>query len=136
MTNSDGVFKVMTFNIEHDGGDNNADGTPPEKWLAAHDMLVSRRPDILFRQEMTYSAQNNRERLNHAIRLLGGDAGDVRGWVSPVGQGRNPTGLFVRTSTFPILQEYDHPRVWRTPPTNVLAHLAEVPERPITAAVW
>lgn len=132
---SEEPINSMTFNLEHDGGDDNPDGTPPKRWYDAMDFLREWEWDLLCRQEMTYSAQNDYSRLRDAIDLLGGED-RVQGWVSPAGQGNNPTGLFIRKSTFTFMDRYKHPGVWRTQPTNIMAHLAEVPERPIVMLSW
>ncbi len=135
-SNDEDEIKVLTCNLEHDGGPDVRPGTPPRKWFDAHEMLASKKPDILFRQEMTYSEQNDYSRLKSAMRLLSGEARDVHGWVTPSGKGKNPTGLFLNVSKFTFLERHEHTAIWRTLPTNVSAHLAEVPERPIVLVSW
>lgn len=136
MITSDTV-RFITANVEVDCGPDAPDGTPPAAWTEFHEeVLAPRRPDGVFRQEMTYSGLFGKRRMNRAARILGGPRGDMRGWVAPNGQGNNPTGLFLRTSTFPVAEERDLLKVWRTPPTSVIAHLADVPEVPLFMASW
>lgn len=127
---SERVVRVIVLNLEHDGGPD-SNGQPPQRWHDAHDLLQDRRPDILLRQEMTYSHAEGGRRLHAAERAL-----DMRGFLGIPGAGRNPTGLFVRPSTFDVHQQFDHQRIWRTPPTNVIVRLPEVPDRNIVLASW
>lgn len=136
MTDSE-LVRLITVNLEVDCGPDAPDGTPPAAWTEFHEqVLAPRNYDGVFRQEMTHSAQFNKRRLNRAAQILGGPRGDMRGWVAPTGQGNNPTGLFLRTSTFPVAQEPQLLKVWRTPPTAVITRLAEVPEVPLVMASW
>ncbi|MBZ3916806.1 endonuclease/exonuclease/phosphatase family protein [Streptomyces acidiscabies] len=125
------VIKVVTFNLEHDGG-RAKNGRLPKRWHDAHDFLTGLRPDILLRQELTYSRDDGHRRLHAAETALG-----MRGFLGTPGLGRNPTGLFVNTATFEIVRQYDHPAgIWRTPPTNVIVRLPEVPDRDIVLLSW
>ncbi|MGP4114014.1 endonuclease/exonuclease/phosphatase family protein [Streptomyces sp. 4N509B] len=126
------VVRLMTINLEVDGGPDVA-GRVPERWRVAHEeILAPRRPDAIFRQEATYSDQNGNRRLHAAEQALGG----MRGWLSPNGSGRNPTALFIRPSAFTAVQQYQHLRVWRTPPTNITAWLEGAPGRDIVMVSW
>lgn len=129
MTSTDlPTVRLIGFNLEHDGGrpePGNPDFT--ERWALAHrELLAPREPDAVFRQEMTFSADEGEERLHRAENIL-----DMQGYLSPTGQGRNPTGLFLRQRTFASAKRYQQLKVWRTPPTNVVARLPEAPEVPI-----
>ncbi|MDW6057863.1 endonuclease/exonuclease/phosphatase family protein [Streptomyces sp. FXJ1.4098] len=117
------VIRLITFNLEVDGGEDE-NGNPPERWRAAHELLASRRPDALFRQEATFSHLQDNRRLRAAGRILG-----MQGFLSPNGSGSNPTALFVRPETFQAPRQYQHLRHWRTPPTRVDARLDGAPER-------
>ncbi|WP_217561570.1 endonuclease/exonuclease/phosphatase family protein [Streptomyces sp. GbtcB6] len=124
------VVRVITFNLEHDGGPDKG-GQPPQRWQDAHELLRDRRPDILLRQEMTYSRAEGGRRLHAAERALG-----MRGFLGAPGSGRNGTGLFVRPTTFEVHQQFDDNRIWRTPPTNTIVRLPEAPDRNIVLASW
>ncbi|MFE6484937.1 endonuclease/exonuclease/phosphatase family protein [Streptomyces sp. NPDC057757] len=116
------VITVITLNLERDGGaDEN--GRPPARWRAAHELLKAHRPDVLLRQEMTYSRAHGQRRLHEAERLL-----DMRGFNGAPGSGNNPTGLFVRPTVFDVREQVEHAPLWRTPPTHIVASLREVPE--------
>ncbi|MFF3556234.1 endonuclease/exonuclease/phosphatase family protein [Streptomyces tsukubensis] len=129
-------IRVMTFNLEHDGGPNNSDGTPPRQWTEAHKEIARHQPDILARQEMTASQSRPGDprhevaaadrRFAAAQRALG-----MKGFRAPKGLGRNPTGAFVREQTFTAAQ-VPHRLVWRTPPTTLTLALPELPHIPIT----
>ncbi|GAB2773527.1 endonuclease/exonuclease/phosphatase family protein [Streptomyces daliensis] len=122
--------RLMTFNLETDGGEEEG-GKPPQRWRDAHELLARRAPDVLFRQEATFSHLNGNRRLHQAEQALG-----MRGFLSPTGQGRNPTALFVRPSTFAVQQQYPQLQVWRTPPTNVVVRLRDVPDVDVVAVSW
>ncbi|MFF8283307.1 endonuclease/exonuclease/phosphatase family protein [Streptomyces albus] len=70
-------------------------------------------------------------RFAAAQKLLG-----MRGFRSPVGQGNNPTGLFVRESTFEVVDRQSQPMVWRTPPTIVTLRLLGECPVPILSSSW
>lgn len=124
------VVRVMAFNLEVDGGPDE-DGRPPQRWRDAHEhILAPRRPDILLRQENTYSHLNGDRRLHAAERALG-----MRGFLSPNLGGHHPTALFVRPATFDIHEHHPHLTTWRTPPTQVTVRLPEV-ERDIMLVSW
>ncbi|NUQ95054.1 MAG: endonuclease/exonuclease/phosphatase family protein [Streptomyces sp.] len=124
------VITVITANIEHDGGPD-IHGGPPQKWYDAHALLKEHRPDILLRQEMTYSRAEGHRRLHQAERALG-----MRGFLGAQSSGRNPTGLFIRPDVFDVHQQFEQERLWRTPPTNIVASLREAPDVPIVMVSW
>lgn len=126
------VIKVVTFNLEHDGGAPTEDGRFPRRWHDAHDCLREIGPDILLRQEMTYSRDEGHRRLHAAETALG-----LRGFLGGEGVGRNPAALFVNTTLFDIHQHHDHILgPWRTRPVNVVVRLPEVPDRRIILLSW
>lgn len=130
-TYAEPVIRLMTLNLETDGGEDEH-GQPPQRWRAAHEAIIApRRPDVLFRQELTFSHLNGNRRLHAAERILG-----MRGFLSPTNAGRHPTALFLRSETFHIHEQYEHLTVWRTPPTNIVARLRDVPERNIVMVSW
>ncbi|GAQ54837.1 endonuclease/exonuclease/phosphatase family protein [Streptomyces acidiscabies] len=131
-TYSEPVIKVVTFNLEHDGGPDE-DGRFPKRWHDAHHFLSELEPDLLFRQEMTYSRdkKTGNRRLHAAETYLG-----MRGFIGAEGVGNNPTALFSRPGTFNILRQFDHPGIWRTPPAQAVVCLRELPERPIVVVSW
>ena len=146
-TYGEAVVRLGFFNFEHDGGPEKKPGVLPARWTTAHiDLLVPRRFDWLGRAEMTYSqsrpagpdatgeeliaAEQAKEAANRRFRAAQ-DLLDMKGFRSPMGQGRNPTGTFIRESTFEFVARHPQLSVWRTPPTNVVLRLREVPERDI-----
>ncbi|MFD8609648.1 endonuclease/exonuclease/phosphatase family protein [Streptomyces sp. NPDC059631] len=125
------VVRLLTMNLEHDGGPD-VDGRPPRAWHQAQELISSRRPDLLLRQEMTYSRDSRHRRLHAAERVLG-----MRGFLGTAGLGRNPTGLFVHESTFEVQQHVIHQiHPWRTPPTHTVLRLRDAPEVDIIAVSW
>ncbi|MFG2783824.1 endonuclease/exonuclease/phosphatase family protein [Streptomyces prunicolor] len=130
------VITVISLNLQKDGGPDTPEGDFPRRWYDAHNRIMApRRPDIVLRQEATFSHLDNQRRLHAAEDILG-----MRGILTPNGAGRNPTALFLRPETFPTYEViYDRPgqrQMWRTPPTVVTTRLAEVPEVDITVASW
>ncbi|WNI17662.1 endonuclease/exonuclease/phosphatase family protein [Actinacidiphila sp. ITFR-21] len=146
------VVRLGFLNLEHDGGPDEEPGVLPAKWVKAHEeILVPREFDWLGRGEMTFSQTKpvdpdatEEEKVVAADAQRAADsrfraAQDVlgmRGFRSPTGQGRNPTGLFLRESTFTFQARHQQLKIWRTPPTNVVMTLAEVPEVPIVTVAW
>ncbi|MEV7465368.1 endonuclease/exonuclease/phosphatase family protein [Streptomyces kronopolitis] len=123
--------RIIIWNLEHDGGPD-INGQPPRRWHEAHELINSRRPDLLLRQEMTHSRDNHHRRLHAAERALG-----MRGFLGTAGLGRNPTGLFVREATFEVHQHVTHQvHPWRTPPTHTVLRLRDAPEVDIIAVSW
>ncbi|MCX4681467.1 endonuclease/exonuclease/phosphatase family protein [Streptomyces sp. NBC_01433] len=126
------VVRIITLNLEKDGGEDHENGEHPHRWRAAHEeLLAPRRPDVILRQEATYSHLHDQRRLRAAEGILG-----MRGFLSPNGSGRNPTALFLRPETFPQAQRLEQLRYWRTPPTIVVTQLAEVPEVDVVVTSW
>ncbi|MEW2492416.1 endonuclease/exonuclease/phosphatase family protein [Streptomyces nodosus] len=125
------VIRVLTWNLERDGGPDTA-GQAPQRWHEAHELIGSRRPDLLLRQEMTHSRDNHHQRLHGAERALG-----MRGFLGTAGLGRHPTGLFVREQAFQVRQHVIHQvHSWRTPPTHVVLRLRDAPGVDIIAISW
>lgn len=122
------TLTFINLNLELDGGPDEQ-GKLPERWRQAHELLASRRPDVVHRQEMTHSRADGKARLHAAEWALG-----MRGFLGPAGRGHHPTGIFVRESVFTVTREYE--RVWRTPPTNIIATLNGVPDVPIIMVSW
>lgn len=131
---------VMLMNLKNDGGPDPKRGVLPERWLQAYeDVLAPLEPDVVAVTEFTHSQSRRiapwaadrraaNRRFKAAQQVL-----HMRGFRARMGQGRNPTGMFVREGSF-ILgqspQRHLH-RVYRTPPTHVVARLPEVPHVPI-----
>ncbi|MEU9050117.1 endonuclease/exonuclease/phosphatase family protein [Streptomyces sp. NPDC048384] len=61
---------------------------------------------------------------------------EMRGIRAPMGQGRNPTALFFRESTFEFVASHPQVGVNRTPPTNVVLRLRNGPRRQIATEAW
>lgn len=126
------VVTVVSLNLERDGGENAPDGGLPQQWVDAHELLASRHPDVVLRQEATYSHLEDERRLKAAGHLLG-----MKGYLSSNNVGRNPTALFIRPATFPTSERVKYRAVfWRTPPTIVSARLVEAPEAELLLMSW
>jgi hypothetical protein len=148
------VIRLGFSNLEHDGGPEERPGVLPGRWTRAHhEILAPRQLDWLGRAELTYSqtgplptdgtqadleaAEEARvaadRRFGSTQQLLG-----MRGFRAPMGQGRNPTGMFVRESTFEVVSRHDQLKVWRTPPTNVVLRLRgeDAPPTLIVTVSW
>ncbi|MGW8700181.1 endonuclease/exonuclease/phosphatase family protein [Streptomyces eurythermus] len=125
-------MRLVLWNLKKDGGPDKADGSFPDDWAAAMRFLARLEPDILPRQEVTYSDLRDNARLQAGEELLG-----MKGYLTPNGAGRNPTALFLKPETFPVSERgpYDG-RFWRTPPTIVSARFADVPEVPLLLMSW
>jgi len=134
--NREPIVRVISLNLQKDGGQDTADGAIPQRWLDAHEgILAPRRPDIVLRQEATYSHLDNKRRLRAAGDILG-----MKGILTPNGSGRNPTAMFLRPETFPsteTLYDSDAQRAWwRTPPTVVKTQFADVPDVDWVLVSW
>ncbi|MFF1712238.1 endonuclease/exonuclease/phosphatase family protein [Streptomyces sp. NPDC058268] len=139
---SDDVVRLVLMNLEHDGGPEEEPGVLPERWRQAYEgILAPLRPDWLGMTELTYSQTRPEatdeekaaaDRRWHAAQEVLG----MRGFRANMGQGRNPNGLFVREGTFTLGPQHHHPKVFRTPPANVVLRLPEVPEVPIVTAAF
>ncbi|MFB8777981.1 endonuclease/exonuclease/phosphatase family protein [Streptomyces broussonetiae] len=126
------VVTVISLNLERDGGPDDPCGQVPQRWLDAHQLLKDRNPDVVLRQEATYSHLEDNRRLKAAEDLLG-----MKGYLSPNGDGNNPTALFIKPDTFPVNERVTYAaRFWRTPPTIVSARLTEVPETELLLMSW
>ncbi|WP_063761918.1 endonuclease/exonuclease/phosphatase family protein [Streptomyces sp. NRRL S-475] len=126
------VVRIITFNLERDGGEDQENGEHPRRWRMAHEeLLAPRRPDVILRQEATYSHLDKQRRLRAAESVLG-----MKGFLSPNGSGRNPTALFLRPDTFPSARRLEQLRYWRTPPTIVVTQFADVPDVDLVIASW
>ncbi|MFJ8752169.1 endonuclease/exonuclease/phosphatase family protein [Streptomyces sp. NPDC102441] len=144
MTATDETVRIVLMNLEHDGGPEEEPGVLPKRWRDAYEeVLEPLRPDWLGMTELTYSqtrpdatveqkaAADRRWRA--AQETLG-----MRGFRARMGQGRNPTGVLVRESVFSLGPDpqHHHTKVYRTPPTNVVLGLPEVPGVPIITAAF
>jgi hypothetical protein len=133
---SEPIVRVISLNLQKDGGKDPEDGAFPQRWLDAHEGILSpRRPDIVLRQEATYSPLDDERRLRAAGGILG-----MKGILTPNGSGRNPTAMFLRPETFPstdtLYDSVEQRGWWRTPPTVVKTQLAEVPDVDWVVASW
>ncbi|WP_416976961.1 endonuclease/exonuclease/phosphatase family protein [Streptomyces sp. T028] len=137
-----GVVRLVLMNLEHDGGPEETQGVLPARWRQAYeDVLAPLEPDWLGMTELTYS--QTRPTATAAEKAAADrrwqaaqDTLGMRGFRAEMGQGRNPTGLFVREPAFTIGPQHHHPKVFRTPPANVVLRLPEVPEVPIITAAF
>jgi hypothetical protein len=130
------IVRVISLNLQKDGGKDMEGGAFPQRWLDAHEgILAPLRPDIILRQEATYSHLADERRLRAAGDILG-----MKGILTPNGTGRNPTAMFLRLETFPSTETlYDSVAQrgwWRTPPTVVKTQLAEVPDVDWVLVSW
>ncbi|MCI3273437.1 hypothetical protein [Streptomyces cylindrosporus] len=127
------MVTIVCLNLERDGGEDNPDGTLPQRWLDAHHhILKPLEADLVLRQEAKYSHLADNRRLKAAEKLLG-----MRGFLSPNGAGHNPTALFIRPETFPVAERRPYnPMFWRTPPTVVSARFADAPQSELMLMSW
>jgi hypothetical protein len=132
-THGEDVLTIVCLNLERDGGPDESDGGLPQRWLDAHHKILKPlEPDVILRQEATYSHLDDNRRLKAAEEVLG-----MKGFLSGNGAGRNPTALFVRPETFPVCERMTYNAMfWRTPPTIVSARFADVPEAELLLMSW
>ena len=148
------VLRIGFLNLEHDGGPEERPGVLPGRWTQAHhEILAPRQFDWLGWAELTYSQVQplnpDASEEEVAAHRAATDAADrrfasaqqllgMRGFRAPTGQGRNPTGMFVRESTFEVVSRHSQLKVWRTPPTNVILRLRgeDAPATPIVTVSW
>lgn len=121
MPTSDTV-RLISCNLERDGGPDDESGELPSLWLKATRKLASLKAHGILRQEMTYSPADS-SRLRAAEAILG-----MPGFVSPNHMGRHPTGLFLRPDVFLGAKQIPKMAPWRTPPTIVSTRFAGAPE--------
>jgi len=134
------VVRLVQANIKNDAGPEEEPGVLPLLWHHNYaERLAPLEADWLGLAELTYSqarpdaSAEVTEAAERRWRALQETVG-MRGFRAHMGQGRNPTGLLVRESTFVVGPQYHHPKVFRTPPTNVQLTLADAPEVPIVTA--
>ncbi|MFF7476991.1 endonuclease/exonuclease/phosphatase family protein [Streptomyces sp. NPDC008092] len=132
-THGEEVVTIVCLNLEKDGGEDTADGGLPQRWLDAHNKILKPlEPDVILRQEATYSDLDDNRRLKAAEKLLG-----MRGFLSPNNAGNNPTALLVRPETFPVCERMAYNATfWRTPPTIVSSRFVDVPESELLLMSW
>lgn len=132
-THGEEVLTIVCLNLEKDGGPDEPDGGLPQRWLDAHHKILKPlEPDVILRQEATYSHLDDNRRLQAAEEVL-----EMKGFLSGNGAGRNPTALFIRPETFPTAERMPYNAMfWRTPPTIVSARFADVPETELLLMSW
>ncbi|MET8807928.1 endonuclease/exonuclease/phosphatase family protein [Streptomyces sp. NPDC004546] len=137
-----GTIRLALMNLEHDGGPEVEPGVLPNEWRTAfEEVLKPLQADWIGLTELTYSQTRPdatdeekaaaARRWKAARRTL-----SMRGFRARMGQGRNPTGMLVRESTFTVGPQHHLDRVFRTPPTNVVLGLSEAPGVPIITAAF
>lgn len=134
------IVRLVLANVEHDGGPDEKPGVLPRRWhLTYEQALAPLEADWLGLSELTYSQARPdaddevKEAADRRWQALQRTLG-MRGFRAHMGQGRNPTGLLVKQSTFTGGVQHHHPKVFRTPPANVQLALPEVPHVPIVTA--
>ncbi|MEU9167703.1 hypothetical protein AB0D34_07900 [Streptomyces sp. NPDC048420] len=125
------------LNLRNDGGAAPAPEVLPTTWHEAYDLLAVLGFDWLGLGELTYSqtrpdaTEQERKAADFRWQAAQEKMGMI-GFRGAMGQGRNPTGLLVRESTFtvgPRAQQHQ-----TTPPTVVELGLREVPKARILTA--
>ncbi|MER5210946.1 endonuclease/exonuclease/phosphatase family protein [Streptomyces sp. NPDC002838] len=114
----------------------------PELCREAYEFLAQLEADWIGMPELPHvqtgpdaspeEAAAARHRLGASENILVG----MRGFLGGTGEGNNPTGLFVRESTFTIGPQRHHRTGFHTPPTHVPLYLDEVPDVPIHTACF
>ncbi|MEU0942303.1 hypothetical protein ABZ379_05820 [Streptomyces canus] len=134
-------IRVGFLNSKDDGGPELAPGVLPILWHDTYDLLVALHFDWLGLGELTYSqtrtdATDQEKRAAEFRWREAQKKTEMRGFRAAMGQGRNPTGLLVRPSTFTIgpCPQQHLTKVFRTPPTVVELGLREVPKARILTA--
>lgn len=133
------VVNLGVMNLEHEGGAEREPGVFPQAWCAAHeDVLPPLELDWLVSTELTYSqtrkdASLEKKAAAERRRKATQERLGMKGFFSEMGDGNNPVGAFVRESSFNVLRQY-HQYGHRTPPTNLVLELPEVPGVPIITA--
>lgn len=131
--------RILLANVKNDGGPEPKRGVLPERWRLAYEgVFTPLEPDVLAVTEFTYSqtrpnATRAEKRAANRRFKTAQDVLQMRGFRARMGQGRNPTGVFVREQSItlgPDPQRH-YERVYRTPPTHVVMTLPEVPQVPI-----
>ncbi|MCX5233923.1 endonuclease/exonuclease/phosphatase family protein [Streptomyces prunicolor] len=91
MTNSpeDDEFRVVTWNIEHNGISNSGDEA---RWHLAMDVLATLQPHVLLRQELTRADMFGARAVWAEAERLGGHAAFL---ASATPESANPTGVYV-----------------------------------------
>ncbi|GGZ73507.1 endonuclease/exonuclease/phosphatase family protein [Streptomyces echinoruber] len=136
------TIRLGLVNLEHDGGPEETPGVLPDRWRTTYEQVLKpRRLDWLGMTELTYSQSRPDatepekaaadRRWRAAQEMLG-----MRGFRAEMGQGRNPTGVLIRESTFRVRAQRHHPRVFRTPPAHVVLTLPDAPDVPILSAAF
>ncbi|WP_307527649.1 endonuclease/exonuclease/phosphatase family protein [Streptomyces umbrinus] len=132
----------MNWNFERNGGPSPEPGALPELCRQAYAFLAQLEPDWIGMPELPHvqtgpdtspeEVAAARRRLHATEDILAG----MRGFLGGMGEGNNPTGAFVRESTFTIGPQHHHRTGFHTPPTQIPLHLDEVPDAAIHSAVF
>ncbi|MGW6603127.1 endonuclease/exonuclease/phosphatase family protein [Streptomyces sp. NPDC055036] len=132
----------MNWNFARNGGLGPEPGVLPELCREAYEFLAQLEADWIGMPELPHvqtgpgaspdEVTAAQRRLDATENILAG----MRGFLGGMGEGNNPTGLFVRESTFTTGPQHHHRTGFHTPPTQVSLYLDEVPDVAIHSAVF
>ncbi|MET8623779.1 endonuclease/exonuclease/phosphatase family protein [Kitasatospora sp. NPDC004669] len=112
-------FRFLVLNGEHDFG-----GHETPEWRRVHEWIRKELdPDVILRQEMTYSTREGRRGFHAARHALGMTGVMAAGTTL---ESPNPTGIFVKESGLRLVSDYPQVTNWWHPATQVrVAHVGE-----------
>ncbi|WP_030570307.1 endonuclease/exonuclease/phosphatase family protein [Streptomyces aureocirculatus] len=130
MTDDDEI-RVLTANIEHDGRDRDGSTT---RWHKAMKVMAAVSPHVLLRQELTRADLHGKQAMWDQANALGNGFFPFMATASK--ESANPTGVFLDTSVFQPIQEFEHSTLLWHPVCNPVVRLkGALPEvKPLSLA--
>ncbi|WP_409473499.1 endonuclease/exonuclease/phosphatase family protein [Streptomyces sp. HC307] len=123
--NSTDEFRVVSWNLEHNGISNSGDDA---KWHLAMDVLVELQPHVLLRQEITRGDMfGGRAIWAEAARLGGNGPAHTAFLATATPESANPTGVYTDPSLCTPVQYFEHVTSMWHPICNPVVRLKGAP---------
>lgn len=108
MTEPDDEFRVVSWNIEHNGQDGSSD-TNTGRWHLAMELLAALRPHVLLRQELTHAHRHGARAMWAEAARLGGNGPSFAAFLAAgTPESANATGVYVDPSLCEPTEYHEH----------------------------